>query len=374
MSIFVSHSFDEKHHFDNVRHALVREGVDVWQPKTIAGLPLADQLRQAVCECEACVFIATPKSLQSVWCHAEVGGFWAHGKRVILFRPDRGIAKATIPPQLVGHVWTETLADVCIAALAARDATASQWPPREPVAGLRLFQYPGLYPVDLAAGSNQPSLNGTIFASAIDFLLNQRYDRLAAMDLVYLRQDNSGHMPDVVPDSYLSRYAQLVDRYRLTGFIRDFVAEKERVFRNYKRLVYDIGTTLEDVWLEILLHDVRNPIRSIVAARNSQRVSGRREGDSSTRFVVQYVRDQGRHLIAAMDGGGKVAYRKQFARTKKVKATTTPLYDDRYGLVGILCLNIDVETVERLDAEARAEFFENYVRNTGCTPQFELDQ
>jgi predicted transcriptional regulator YheO len=63
-----------------------------------------------------------------------------------------------------------------------------------------------------------------------------------------------------------------------------------------------------------------------------------------------------------------------FSRTKKVKATTTPIYDDRYGLVGIHCINIDVEAIERLDSKARDEFFENYVRNSGLTPHFELDQ
>lgn len=364
--------FEDRHAFENTLYVLKTQGIDVWDRGVVGGKPLADQLREAIASCECAVFVATSRSVASPWCLGELGAFWGAGKPVVIYIADHTIADRDLPPQLTGHVWVATLPDLCRSIKAAHDRDQRREVPVERVPGLRLFQHRGYYPIVLSA-SNEPSIDTKMFGDAIDFLLAQS-DRLAAMDLVYLREDNSGDGPDVVPDSHLARYDALVEKYRLHGFISDFDVEKKRVFRNYIRLVDDMGKTLEGVFLEILLHDVRNPIKSIIAAQNSDTVSRRKIGDASTRFVVQYVRDQGRHLIAAMEGGSKVAYVKQFSRTKKVKATTTPIYDDRYGLVGILCVNIDVEGIEQLDESGRQAFFENYTRNSGKTPQFELDQ
>lgn len=257
------------------------------------------------------------------------------------------------------------------------------WPPRigprvtgseERIEGRRLFEYKGYYPVDVAPGTNLPSLNSETYVRAVRYFLEKDiYDRLAAMDLVYLREDNRRHLGDVLPPEASPLYDRLVRKYRLSDFRARYSQETRRLFRNVKKIVNDLGDTLRGIHFEILLHDVRNPLRSIIAARNASEVSGRRLHDPSTRFVVQYVRHQGKHLIEAMESGSKVAYPKQFLQTKKVKATTTPLYDERYGLIGILCFNIDVEAITKLDADGRAVFFENYTKTEGETPPFEKD-
>lgn len=242
------------------------------------------------------------------------------------------------------------------------------------IEGKRLFQHEGYYPIDIAPGTNIPSLNPEIYLKAIKYLLEEdNYDRLAAMDLVYLREDNLVEEGDVLSYTDLPLYENLIKRYSLQEFVSNFREENKRVFRNFVRIVNDIGATLKDVYLEILLHDVRNPIRSIIAARNSEHISGRKLYDPSTRFVVQYVKNQGRLLIKEMEAGSKVGYLKQFHHTKQVKATTTPLYHDRYGLIGILCINIDIDAVKGLDAQGRDKFFENYVKNSGYTPRFEKE-
>src|SRR5262245_38855679 len=51
------------------------------------------------------------------------------------------------------------------------------------IEGRRLFEYKGLYPIDIAPGTNIPSLNADTFDNALDHLLTKAYDRLAAMDL-----------------------------------------------------------------------------------------------------------------------------------------------------------------------------------------------
>jgi YheO-like PAS domain len=242
------------------------------------------------------------------------------------------------------------------------------------VEGKRLFQHRGYYPIDLAPKTNIPSLNRKIFVKSIKhFLKDENYDRLAAMDLVYLREDNLEENLDVLKDDDLPLYEQLVEKYDLLGFINRFQEEDQEIFGNFVRIVNDLGDTLKDVGLEILLHNVRNPIRSIIACRNSETISRRKLYDPSTRFVVQYVKNQGRRLIRAMQSGSKLSYLKQFHRTKQVKATTTPLYHPKYGLIGILCVNIDIDSVLQLDEKGRDRFFENYVKNTGYTPRFEKE-
>jgi predicted transcriptional regulator YheO len=244
----------------------------------------------------------------------------------------------------------------------------------ERIEGRRLFEHEGYYPIDIAPGTNLPSLNSEVFGRAIrHFLVDEHYDRLAAMDLVYLREDNLDLLggDDVLLANDRPDYEQLVEKYGLLRFIENFRHENERVFGNFIRVVNDIGDTLSGVHCEILLHNVRNPLRSIIAARNCDEVSGRRLFDPSTRFVVQFVRNQGKLLIKAMKGEGKVSYLKQFDRTSRVKATTTPLYHDVYGLVGILCVNIDIDTVNALDDAGLRRFREKYVENTGVTPAFE---
>ena len=74
-----------------------------------------------------------------------------------------------------------------------------------------------------------------------------------------------------------------------------------------------------------------------------------------------------------MQSGSKVAYPKQFTISKRVKATTIPLHDDRYGLIGLICFNIDIDAVRALTPEGQRLFFENYVKTFGETPEFEKE-
>ncbi len=206
---------------------------------------------------------------------------------------------------------------------------------------------------------------------AIKFLLGNQHDRLAAMDLVYLREDNRQSLGDVLAPEHEPLYQRLIEKYELAHFQSNYSIESERLFSNTIRIVNDLGDMLSGIYFEIILHDVRNPLRSIIAIKNSEEVSQRRMHGPSTRFVVQYVKHQGRHLIDAMESGSKVAYPKQFTTTRKVKATTTPIFDARYGLVGILCFNIDIAAVNAMTTKRKKRFFESYSRTFGETPKFE---
>jgi predicted transcriptional regulator YheO len=243
---------------------------------------------------------------------------------------------------------------------------------RGPISGSRLFQHQGYYPIDLELGTNIPSLNQTIFVKAIHHFLHEVDDRRAAMDLVYLREDNRADH-DILLPQHLQAYGELIEKYGLQDFQQNHSAETDRLFRNTKRLVADLGATLRGVNFEILLHDVRNPLRSVIAACNTEGISNRQVGSPSTRFVVQYLRHQGKHLIA-LNIDNKAAYPKYLYQDKLVKATTTPLFDDQHGLIGLLCFNIDVNAVNGLGEQERQAFFDNYTRTSGEPPEFERDE
>ena len=244
---------------------------------------------------------------------------------------------------------------------------------RNRVPGKRLFTYKGYYPVEIAAGSNLPSLNMDIYSDALRYFVSDAVeDQLAAIDLIYLREDNL-NIKDALHERDKPLYEKLISKYDLEEFRREYRRETERLFKNIKRVIDDLGRTLRGIRFEILLHDVRNPLQSIIAEANAAEVSGRQVGDPSTRFVVNYVKHQGKSLIEAMASGNKVAYRKQFTRTKKVKATTTPFWDEKYGLIGILCFNIDMEAIESLDDSGREAFFKAYLDAPGETPDFEKE-
>ena len=243
---------------------------------------------------------------------------------------------------------------------------------RTRVVGCRLFQYKGLYPVDLASRTNEPSLNHDVFYAAIDYFLRVKDDRLAAMDLVYLREDNRRAGLEVLRPDDLEAYETLITKYSLDDFRRNFASDIDRLFRNVIRIVHDVGATLRGIKCEFVLHDVRNPLRSIIALSNADEVSNRYLHGPSTRFVVQYLKHQGKDLIA-LEHRTQIAYPKQFLKSKRVKATTTPLYDDELGLIGLLCLNIDVDAVNAMTADERQRFFVTYTKTFGCTPEYERE-
>jgi len=113
MKVFLSHALDDKSHFDNIADALERENIAFWDPSSLkAGALLADQLRSAITECDACIFIATEKSVGSAWCGAELGAFWGANKPVLLFLADPTLDANVLPRQFQGHFVEKRISKV----------------------------------------------------------------------------------------------------------------------------------------------------------------------------------------------------------------------------------------------------------------------
>jgi predicted transcriptional regulator YheO len=89
--------------------------------------------------------------------------------------------------------------------------------------------------------------------------------------------------------------------------------------------------------------------------------------------VVQFVKDQGRKFNQGISEGSKISYPKQFNKTKQVKATTIPIQHPRYGLIAILCINIDKERIEKFTEQEKETLINNYIKTVGETPDYEKE-
>ncbi len=272
------------------------------------------------------------------------------------FRPSFGQVKLMIRRR--GSSWSEILR------------------PNQEILGKRLFQYEGLYPIKLVSSKNIPRFDQYIFSKSVTFFLKkQNFDLLAILDLIYLRESNKDHGRDLVSEPDRENYNLLVKKYKLEDYRNNYMAYTPRILVETRKIVEGIGKSFGRDWpVELLLHDVRNPIRSIIAAVNSDVVSRRHVGDPSTRFVVQYLQNQGRGLLGTFENGSKIGYEKQFTEDKKVKATTIPICDEAFGLVGLLCLNIDVHKLQSVPRSELAQIINQLTEIYTATPDFEKEK
>lgn len=128
MSVFISHSFENKPEFENITDALAQKEVEYWNPGDVKpGSSLRDQLRRAVEDCSVCIFIATRRALESSWCGAELGAFWGAGKPIIVYLAESSLTENDLPPIVQGDVWERRISRVVIRAgeLAAEATVAA---------------------------------------------------------------------------------------------------------------------------------------------------------------------------------------------------------------------------------------------------------
>ena len=91
--------------------------------------------------------------------------------------------------------------------------------------------------------------------------------------------------------------------------------------------------------MEIVLHDVRNPLHSIVCLQNP--ISGRRIGDPITNFGLNLIKEYSRHGIVE----SHISYELKLRDGRKVKSTTIPVFHKSYELIAFICINIEVSTI-----------------------------
>ena len=229
-----------------------------------------------------------------------------------------------------------------------------RWRVRRQLHGRNLEQY-DFYPfTDDADGFPQFSLEQ--FARGVQHLL-RRADATAASQMIVIGEQNGVRYQ--LPPEALAAYEKLYTRYR--G--QQVLADSSEFLENFRRVVRLFGATLRGMGIEILLHDLVNPSRSITCIQGGE-VTGRVEGMGTTKLVI----DLKRRRALNQD---KLNYGLEIG-ARRFKCTTVPILREPHGIVGAICMNIDVNYIRDhvlASPDAVEEFFHSY-----CATDMQLDE
>lgn len=216
--------------------------------------------------------------------------------------------------------------------------------------GKSLAAHDELYPVQ-ADDSGQLYLDKARFAKAVEYFSNNPSPKAIA-DLIYL--GNSNNVSLLMNDNEKSDYKHLIEQPDY-GALEDIHKQKDKIFQVYKDIVNGIGQTFSGTDIEIVLHDTRNPLKSVVAIQNP--ISGRRLGDPTTDFGIQLIKNYSR-----LNGHGTnfISYGLTLKDGRKIKSSIVPLFHETYGLIGFICINIDISKMDGKDPKAITNFIENF--------------
>ncbi len=194
------------------------------------------------------------------------------------------------------------------------------------------------------------------FRAAVEHFLSNR-NALAARELIVIGEQN--FVRDTCPSDDGESYKALYVAYDGDSVISDNTAFLE----NYKRIVRLIGRSFPNTGIEILLHDLVNPSKSVVAIENGE-VTGRTLENGTTNLVLDLKTRRHQHQ-------DKLNYELNIG-SRRFKCTTIPIFRTEYGLVGAVCINIDERFMreEVLQQERKLEaFFDNLLKT-----DFELEE
>jgi predicted transcriptional regulator YheO len=235
---------------------------------------------------------------------------------------------ASRPPWLIGVV-------ACLLVAAAASLTTWLLVPRLEAAPSQQAGQPlaarDFYPV-VADEDGRLRLDKERFMQGVRVLLEEN-DPQAAGELIYLGQSNNVSL--LLNDQERKDYGRLTRKYSLPH--RGLDERRQQLFDCARRIVDGVGETFSGTGIEIVLHDTSNPLHSIQAVKNP--ISGRQLNDPTTNFGVELIRH-----YAQVKGGPAasfISYPLTLKDKRRIKSTTIPLYDERLGLYGFVCMNID---------------------------------
>ena len=220
--------------------------------------------------------------------------------------------------------------------------------------GRRLEEY-SFYPFVVNADGHV-EFDASLFSEGVDHLLESRNLR-AARELIVIGEQNL--VRDTFPSDTLQEYKRLYALYDGD----EVVSSNDAFLENYKRLVNQIGRSFPNAGIEVLLHNLVNPSRSLVAIENGD-VTGRAIGSGATNLVLDLKTRRQR-------GEDKVNYELNIG-SRQFKCTTVPIFRPDYGLVGALCINVDTHFIREAvagDVDRFQAFVDNLLRT-----DFELDE
>lgn len=167
------------------------------------------------------------------------------------------------------------------------------------------------------------------FNAGTTYLLHRR-DHVAARQLILIGQQND--VVNVLGGEELSQYRKLYKRCGGDEIIDDNI----KYLENYKRIVRLIGDSFPDTGIEILLHNLSNPARALYHLKNN--VTGRNVDAPATNLVHDLK-------TRRLQNQDKLNYELNIG-ARRFKCTTIPIYREGYGLVGAICINVDMNYLQ----------------------------
>ena len=194
------------------------------------------------------------------------------------------------------------------------------------------------------------------FRLGVHYLLGNT-DLRAARQLIFIGEQNNVRA-QLSPED-LRAYERLFKRAHGSS-VHDDTREFLENYRNIARL---LGRTFPHMGIEVLVHDLSNPSKSITAIEGGE-VTGRALEMGTTTLLVDLKR-------RVSENQDKLNYELKIG-ARRFKCTTVPILRKEYGVVGAICINIDVNYISDYvltTAERTAEFFRQY-----CHADLHLDE
>jgi predicted transcriptional regulator YheO len=225
---------------------------------------------------------------------------------------------------------------------------------RKRLKGKDLHQY-DFYPY-VATAEKFAEFSLKDFRLGLHYLL-RNVDARAARQLIFIGEQNQ--VRELLSAEELRTYERLFRKYHGAGISDDSHAFME----NYRNLARLIGRTFPHMGIEVLLHDLSNPTRSICCIEGGE-VTGRCLEMGTTTLLVDLMR-------RVSQKEDKLNYELNIG-ARRFKCTSIPIVRKDYGVVGAMCINIDINYVRDevlKSAERTAQFLRQY-----CQTDVKLDE
>lgn len=194
------------------------------------------------------------------------------------------------------------------------------------------------------------------FNEAVNFFIQNKNPH-AAKQLIIIGEQN--FVRDVLGTNDLNNYLNIYNKY--DG--KQLLLENVQFMENYKRIVTLVGKSFKGTGIEILLHNLVNPTKSVIAIENGE-VTGRKIENGTTNLLLD-LKTRTQH------NQDKLNYQLNIG-SREFKCTTIPIFRKDYGLVGAICINVDANFI-RHEVMSKKEKLEAFIENIVKT-DFQLNE
>jgi predicted transcriptional regulator YheO len=253
------------------------------------------------------------------------------------------------------HMMTAALAEAPVSiTLLALGFVVGKHRERRRLRGRDLTEY-DFYPYQTTA-DNFAEFSLRDFRLGMHYLLRNR-DSRAARQLIFIGEQNN--VRNLLDDKDKRSFEKLFSKYGGAEIISD----ANEYLENYRNIVRLLGKTFPNMGIEILLHDLANPSRSVVWIEGAE-VTGRSLHMGTTTLLVDLKKRRALNE-------DKLNYELNLG-ARRFKCTTIPIVRKEFGVVGAICMNIDINYIrdEVLKAaESVAEFLGHF-----CQTEMQLTE